>query len=424
MITNVCLLLEILSIVFCVHCLYGEKFKLDIATTSYLAVHMIILTTINYYDLPKVYTLVTYPVIFVYCGVKFGFRIKEIVINNVLYLAIIGGIQLLVTLLCHFLLKVYVFKEVRLLIVNFVAFLLVMILLPKFRLYRLSIYLQDKERILLIALVFSIAVTVYCVFCYKKIDLIELSQSILLFFSITFICILAMQLSKYRVKSKEIETELKMHQLYAESFHSLTENIRMRQHEFDNHINTIYSQHYIYKTYEKLVNAQKDYCRAVVQDNRFNKLLTSGNPIVIGFLYGKFVEIEKLDIEILYKIGIRELNIGIPIYKLVEILGNLMNNAVEALKASKQYKTLYIAVIEKEGILEIEVRNKSEFIEHSEIETFFKKGVSKKGESRGLGLYNVKGICSEYSLQLYCENKNIDNENWISFVINNKKGII
>lgn len=45
MIGNICLLLEGLSMVICLHYLYGEKFKLGIINASYLTVYMIVLTS-------------------------------------------------------------------------------------------------------------------------------------------------------------------------------------------------------------------------------------------------------------------------------------------------------------------------------------------------------------------------------------------
>ena len=211
-----------------------------------------------------------------------------------------------------------------------------------------------------------------------------------------------------------------MYQIYEDSFQNLIDEIRLRQHEFDNHINTIYSLHYTCDTYEELVRLQEEYGHIVKQENRHNKLLKAGNPLLIGFLYGKIIEIEKLGIEINYKISIRELNIRVPIYKMVELLGNLVKNAIEALMGSDINKKMYILVVENNGEFNIEVRNRSVFMEYREIEQFFRKGFSKKGSNRGLGLYNVKNICNEYSLKIFCENKSFDNENWISFVITNK----
>lgn len=421
MITNICLLLEALSVVICLHHLYGEKFKLDITTTSFLAVDMIIMTIINYYGLSKEYTLLIYPIIVIYCGIKFGFKIGALVINTLLYLAIVGGIQISTTWLCYFIFHVQHFSDLGLLVVNSVSFGIIIFLLPLCNLNKVSIYLQDREKVFIVSILICIGIATFCIFKYKASNNLFGMQYVVLFIIILFICGLAAQLNKYKLKSKEIETELKMHKLYAASFQNLIESIRLRQHEFDNHINAIYNQHYMYKTYDELVNAQKDYCLAVTTENRFNKLLTSGNSIIIGFLYGKFIEIDRLGLKVSYKVSVDELDVGVPIYKLIEVMGNLINNAVEALKQQEKRRGLFVSIIEINDEFEIEIRNESELISYSEINNFFSKGYSRKGENRGLGLYNVKNICNEYKLNLFCQNKTIDGENWLCFTINNKK---
>lgn len=417
MVINICLLLEVLSMVICIHSLYGEKFRLDITTTSFFTVYMIIMTTINYYNLPKVYTMIIYPVLAVYCGIKFGFKLKNILVNLVLCIIVVGGIQMLVTLPFCFMLNKQVFRNLELLIMNFLILLIVVFLIPKLKVYKISFFLQKQERALATAFGIGFLLIIFFLLSYKELTQIEFRTAILLFVSIVFIFILAEQLSLSRIKSKEIETELKMHKMYEDSFQGLIKNIRLRQHEFDNHISTIYSQHYIYKTHEELVKAQKDYCQVVAIENRFNKLLTTGNPIIIGFLYGKFIEIDKKGIDVAYKVDIKEMNIGVPIYKIVEILGNFINNAVEALESMEYMNKLYVSLLEGDNKIEMEVRNESPFINHDEIDSFFVKGFSSKGENRGLGLYNTKRICEMYGLILYCENIDIDNTNWFSFKV-------
>lgn len=420
MITNICLLLEALSIALCLHYLYDEKFKLDIKTLSYLSIYMIIMTTINYYSLPKTYTMIIYPVIFLYCGMRFGFEIRALIINNILYLAIVSAIQFMVLSAYCIIYKVNLVENTMLLVVNCVTFTIILFALPKCKLSRISTYFQDKERIYVIALVISIAATGYCLVQYKKIDGVGIFQSILLFASVALIVFLVIQLGKNKVKSKEIETELKIQKLYADSFQGLIENIRMKQHEFDNHINTIYSQHFMYDTYEDLVNAQREYCQAIQEENHYNKLLNVGNPAILGFVYFKILELEKCDIEIGYKISIQEFNIGVPTYKIIEILGNLIKNAVEAL-TQREDRRFFIMIIEKDNKFDIEVRNISDNIPFEKLDKFFNKGYSSKGNDRGLGLYHVKKICDEYNLNIICENEDVDGENWLSFKITNRK---
>ncbi|MDO4302408.1 MAG: GHKL domain-containing protein, partial [Bacillota bacterium] len=210
---------------------------------------------------------------------------------------------------------------------------------------------------------------------------------------------------------------------YSDSFRGLIDHIRLRQHEFDNHINTIYSQHYIHKNYEDLITAQKSYCDVIMKENRFNKLLSGGNPIIIGFLYGKFVEIEKLGVEVSYKVVGVEDELDVPVHKIVEILGDLINNGVEALLADKERNKLYVSVIGANGLY-IEVRNESAHISYEEFDNFFAKDYSQKGENRGLGLYNVKQICDEYHMEISCDNKEVDGLNWLYFAIRKEKETI
>lgn len=421
MITNICLLLEALSIVFCIHCLYGEKFRLDIVTTSYLAIYMIIMTTINYYELPKVYTMIIYPIIFVYCGMRFGFHLKTLIINNILYLAILSGTQIVISWGYCALGNTHYFKNIDLLIINCIVFTIVILALPRCKINTLSLYLHDKERILVIALVIGIVTSIYCLIDYKENEVIDIGYAVLLFACMAFIGFLAFQLSKYKIKTKEAETELKMNKLYAASFQNLIESIRLKQHEFDNHLGAIFNQHYMYDTYEQLVKVQEDYCNAMKKENKYNKLLHNGNSVVIGFLYGKFVEIDKLGIELSYKVNIDELEIGIPVYKLVELIGNLIDNAVDALTAQENKGKLHVEVIEVDGKVIIEVRNESEYINLEELKAFFSKDYSKKGKGRGLGLFNVNNICNEYMLYITCDNKEIEGRNWLFFRITNEK---
>lgn len=426
MIGNICLLLEGLSMVICLHYLYGEKFKLGIINASYLTVYMIVLTSINYYDLPKFYTISIYPITVLYCGIRFGFKWKDVIINNILYMALIGGIQLIIAIFYSWVtdflaLDIINLKNNELFIVNGGVLLVVVFVLPKMKLNKLSLYLRKKEGILVISILFCLFLTMFSFTNYKIFNGLKVFQYSLIFISLSLFFILAGQLSKYKIKAKEVETELKMHKLFADSFGSLIDDIRLRQHEFDNHISTIYSLHYTCNSYDELVRAQNEYSQMIIKENRFNKLLKAGNPLLIGFLYGKFMELERIEIEISYQISIGELNLDIPVYKLVEILGNLIKNATEAVIRYENNKAIYVGIIEIDGSFEMEVRNRSEFIEYKEIESFFKKGYSKKGRNRGLGLYNVKNICEEYLLSIFCENRKIDNENWLCFTITNQR---
>ena len=426
MVDRICVVLEALSIAVCLHRLYGKKFRFDIATVSLMTIEMIMMQAIDYFGWPKELSMLFYLVVAGYCVVEFGFDLKELIINNILNAIIICILQVIIMM------GLGIFSSRQIIIIegimplssNFIILAIIVFVFPKLHLDRIMQLLKDKEKLLVIAIVVCIVIIALWLINFKKINIInwyDLLYYMSFSFCIIMIGFLIIRMGQYKIKSKEIETELKMHRLYADSFDNLIDNIRSKQHEFDNHINTIYSQHYIFRTYKELVEAQKNYCQVVTTENRFNKLLKSGNPVIIGFLYGKFVEIDKMGIDISYHISIEEFQVGIPVYKLVEILGNLIGNAVEALLDAERYNKLYIFIEEKDKKFSIEVRNESDYINFTDMNLFFTKGYSKKGKNRGLGLFHVKSICSEYNLNLLCLNKKIEDINWISFMISNKR---
>ena len=419
-IQNVCLLLEALSIVFCLHYLYGEKFKLDIATVSFLSIDMIIMTAINYLGLSKTYTMIIYPIIIVYCGIRFGIQVKKIIVNIILCFTLVGGLQIVTLLVFSHLVGTTLFEDIELLLANCVTTFIIIFLLPICKVKKLIYTIRDKSAVLVFTISICFFMVLFLMTGYKKYGAVVLEPVILLFCSFIFILFLSGKMNKYKVRAKEVEIELKMQKLYADSYQGLIDNIRLRQHEFNNHISMMHSLHLKYHTYEELVDVLDSYGSSVIKENRFHELLSCGNSVIIGFLYGRFVEFDKKGIEISYQVSVQEMEIGIPIHKIVEILGDLMNNAVEALLADKERNKLHVAVIESDQFW-IEVRNESSYIEYKELGLFFDKDYSKKGENRGLGLYNVKQICEEYGLEISCRSVDIDEDNWLSFKICKEK---
>ena len=296
-IINFCLLLEALSIVICLHYLYGETFGLDIVTVSFLSIDMIIMVLINHSGVPKAYTMVIYPVIVLYSGLRFGFQVKKMIVNNILCVVFIGGIQSLVAYPICYLLDMHNLENVTSLIIVIVVFIITVFLLPFSGIMRILKYLQNIERVMSIAIVICLFFVLFWIIMYKKINLVDWNNTIILFICISFILVVSTQLVKYKIKAKEAEAELRIHKLYSDSFQGLIEDIRLKQHEFDNHINAIYSLHYSCHTFEELVDGQNKYCKQITRDNRFNKLLASDNVIIRGFLYAQFVEIDRRGIE-------------------------------------------------------------------------------------------------------------------------------
>lgn len=415
-------LFEILSVVACLHYLYGEKLRFDKVTIGFMLIEVGCLACVNRLATDNRWTVVVYPIVMIYCGIKFGFKIKEIMINNILYMAIVSGVQATMAILVRVFIDDATKKTLLMLLINVLSFFVVILFLRKCKLRKLSTVLQSKEHLVISSLIVAIACTILFLLNYKGNSGFDSLYYLVLLICIVLSAWTAWDIGKNKVKVRETEAELRLHKLYEASFRNLIEDICARQHEFDNHMNAIYNQRLLYDTYEELVTAQGEYCEAVIQENKYNKLLSKGNPVILGFLYGKFVDAEKQGIHITYKVSIENAESVVPIYKMIELLGNLIKNAVEALLRSGLTK-LHVLMIEEAELIRIEIGNEVDEFDYAEISQLFKKGYSTKGAGRGYGLYNVKKICEEYQIEMECSNPKNETENWLYFKLLMKKSL-
>ena len=212
---------------------------------------------------------------------------------------------------------------------------------------------------------------------------------------------------------REIETI----ELEQEKYDKLLEQVRLREHEFDNHMTAILATHYTCQTYDKLVEAQSEYCKSLLTENKYNRLVLMHDKAFSAFLYEKLTEFETYGIEVEYKYS-EEGKTGkcdISTYQLIEMAGILLDNAEEAVR-NKSDRRICVEMYDREdkGIC-FKVRNVHEYVPYSTIQGWFEKGVSSKGASRGLGLYHLKQLCAKNNCSICCENEDINGENWIAF---------
>lgn len=405
-------LFEILSVVVCLHYLYGEKFKIDLVTFGFIALDICWMNIAYLFDFGQEWSLIMYLVILIYCGVKFEFQIKRIITNIVLCIGILMLIQATIMLMVSGIFKVEKIGTSVNFIINFIMFLIVILVLKRCKLKKLSDIVRSNEKLITQSLIIAGGCALLFLLTYKLSGKFEVFYYIVLGISVILIIISSIDIGKHKIKAKEMEAELRLHKLYESSFQELIDEISARQHEFDNHINTIYSQHCLYKTYDELVEVQRKYCNEIVEENHLNKMLSKGNPVILGFLYSKFIEMEKKRIQFTYQINIGDLESEVPIYKLVEILGNLIKNAVEELEKRGKGK-IYISLNENEKTIQIEVSNENDLVDAKKIKDYFKKGYSEKGKHRGFGLYNIGKICQEYDIGITCKNEEIEESNWL-----------
>lgn len=82
---------------------------------------------------------------------------------------------------------------------------------------------------------------------------------------------------------------------------------------------------------EDLVEKQREYGSVLLEQCRYNKILTGcSNQVMAGYLYIKYVEYEKNGMLVEYKIHADQAECGLALHELIELLGILLTNAKES----------------------------------------------------------------------------------------------
>lgn len=344
------------------------------------------------------------------------------IVNMVLLAIIMMGIQLPALLILEGLQYViHGYEDLLVAITNLIIFIVVYVSCQKYKIHTISLSLQSKGKMMDLLLLLESTLVIFVIFQYKNAyGKVPIKYTVISGIMVLII-ILCIHGLLYRIKYQEKQAELEAYKTYSAAFSDLITQIRARQHEFDNHISALCNLHYICKDYDELVSEQSKYAKDVISNNRFHRLLVSGNPVIAGFLYGKLSSIQEQGIEVTYTFHISEFTSKIPVYLVVELIGNLLKNAVEAVKTQQVEKQIHLSCTENENEFCLGVRNRSEKIPLDEMGRFFEKGYSSKGSGRGLGLYNVKEICEKYGVDIVCDNTEVDDKNWFFIELHIKK---
>ena len=139
------------------------------------------------------------------------------------------------------------------------------------------------------------------------------------------------------------------------------------------------------------------------------------NKVIAGFIYSKFKLAKLKKITLNVAINAKLNNIPIEEYEIIEVLGILIDNAIEA---SFYKEVIYLEINKNDDNLEILVRNAYEYISNTQFSKMFELGYSTKSKnSRGYGLYNVKNIVQGNKGNILFYNSTINNLNYLTIGI-------
>lgn len=208
------------------------------------------------------------------------------------------------------------------------------------------------------------------------------------------LCINGYFLLRDRYYHKRLQVESDSREDSLKNIEKLNRDLRAQRHDFLNHIQVLYSLMEL-KEYDET---------ATYLNHLYGDIIKVGSRIktdsvsVNALLQAKSNEADKKGIifDLLLKSRLDQLPIGD--WELCRILGNLIDNAFEALsRSSIPKKVITLQIYEGIRHIDIRVRNNGPFIDEKLMNHIFDAGVSTKEdkEDHGMGLYIVRELLEE-----------------------------
>ncbi|CAH2463679.1 sensory histidine kinase DcuS [Bacillus cereus VD118] len=184
-----------------------------------------------------------------------------------------------------------------------------------------------------------------------------------------------------KTEIRKLAEELTGIRLYAEA-------LRAQSHEFMNKMHVVLGLTHM-KQYEEL----QKYVSSMVSEHQYEiggimKKIQS--PVFAGFLLGKLSYAREKNIKLIIKEDsyLPEIYDERIIHELITIVGNLINNALDAVTNCEK-KQVEVGIQYGDTLI-ITVQDTGKGIKEDEIDALFIKGYSTKGDNRGYGLHLVK----------------------------------
>lgn len=277
-------------------------------------------------------------------------------------------------------------------LINLILNLPFLILLKRIRNFRIK-----KRYFSLIALIILINFTVVImngifidiyIFKYglkRELSLFLISMAIVLTSIITTI-IISLKISKLSAKEQELESQI----FYNDILMKTINDLRRVKHNRSNVVSSIYG---LIKT-GKLDELEKFMDELVSQESKLYStellsLTNIKNGAILGILNAKLEKAREHDVKLDITVNDEINEINMPLSQFCEVLGILLDNAIEAAADSTE-KFAKVTISSEGKNISFKIENSCK--EKPDIAKMYQKDWTTKGEGRGLGLWIVNNI--------------------------------
>lgn len=376
--------------------------KIDIFSKESFSIIFVVLSITFVFFIYKIDIgfVISYVILCAMIIVLFKLSVQEIILQFFIVLSIITSIQFL------FIYFLSLFKVSRTIsfsngiIVNIAIIIISIIINKLIKLDKVQQYLLKYRNYITLILVNITGVILLLIYIWRiNEDFVEQYIAYLLLVILLWEGINIFFLYQ-SIRIKEQQRAINIHEKYTPFLKSMVHEVRQNQHDFKNHLNVLYGL--AQNEEDKQVKEEiKEYLEKLIDNIKStDKLLNIKDQVLSAIIYSKKALAGEKGIcfELEFQSEIPEY--PLEKYELVELLGNLLDNAIEAAEDtnySSNPRIILILGLEGKSKI-IKVKNTGGTLRNQDINKIFKRGFStKEGKHRGYGLYNVKQLVKNYN---------------------------
>ena len=417
MISSLIVVIEMITILWCMAGLFGKKLKINFVVVVMAIINVMIYYGINQLDISPIISVFSYLFLLMHCVLEFRDSLKNTIVRYMASMIMVVVIEIIsrffvVVILCQN--RVGEYCNLTCIIIT----LIVAALVTKTGKVKKTVdFILNNGRLLLALFSFIVFLAIKAMVDHKidnvlgNYEAFEIVLVVLLFF------VMVREWKKIKEEERKKQQQLEMNALYSDAFEELIALVRERQHDMKSHIDAILGMIYTTKSYDELVQRQKEYCTDISDYSKESKiLLCVENPLIAGFLYKKVQEIYAREIEVEYDLAMSKRKLKISEYELIEIIGILTDNAIEEVEKEKSGK-IKIQIRETDEEVKIIVANTSTLTDMEQISKMFGKNYSSKGVGRGIGLPKLKKMVENNKGTIEISNEEDAGDNLLQFQI-------
>lgn len=363
-------------------------------------------------------TIVTYIYCFVFYSLVFRYPPMKIITGYAMSLIIINLLNI-VQLIVIMQFTDTPFTNATTYITEAMA-LIIVILLYKFshidKLYEALVVKNQVSR----NIILGIFVLMMVMVIYQRISVKDF-MNVFATFTISIILILILYAGMYKnyMSLRESQKQLQSYEQYLPIIEDLIDQVRMRQHDYNNELQAISMLPISYTDYDSLTAALSKKLDMSCNDHviKNSYLLKINMKLIAGFLFSKMNLANERNIDIQIDVKNSTLTSKAEEFELLDVMSILVDNAFDATEDGGWIKV----IINSDGsATTIETLNAGPKLTADMRKNYFAKGYTTKPlkdgvYSRGIGLFKLKQLVTKYHGNILLDNQVIDGQNCIHF---------